>query len=158
MKYASTGVVFSEIPDETTLSISISNCPNRCPGCHSQWLWQDVGRELDEGAIDTLVSRYGHNVTCVCLLGGDADLDTLQRLADYIHRRHPGYKVGWYSGRLRLPRSVDKQKFDYIKVGPYIAHLGPLNKPTTNQRLYRRNADGTFTDITARFWRKGDGL
>ena len=27
MKYVNTGVVFQEIPDETTLSINISNCP-----------------------------------------------------------------------------------------------------------------------------------
>jgi anaerobic ribonucleoside-triphosphate reductase activating protein len=49
---------------------------------------------------------------------------------------------------------VDLLKFDYIKTGPYIAHLGPLNKPTTNQRLYKQLPDGTFDDITARFWKK----
>lgn len=38
MKYSDAQVVFAEVPDEITLAISISGCPNRCPGCHSQHL------------------------------------------------------------------------------------------------------------------------
>ena len=49
---------------------------------------------------------------------------------------------------------MDKADFDYIKTGPYLAHLGGLNKTTTNQRLYKRLPDGSFEDITARFWKK----
>jgi anaerobic ribonucleoside-triphosphate reductase activating protein len=55
---------------------------------------------------------------------------------------------------LRISPRVDRQHFDYIKIGPYIAHLGPLSKPTTNQRLYKRVGDGEFIDITSRFWKK----
>lgn len=154
LKYVNTGIVFQEIPDEVTLSINISNCPNHCPGCHSQYLWQDIGEELNEAAINEMVATVGSSVTCICFMGGDADMDGLQRLADYVHSQFKHYKVGWYSGKIRLPRTVDRQKFDYIKLGPYIAHLGPLNKPTTNQRLYKQQSDGTFTDITARFWKK----
>ena len=75
-------------------------------------------------------------------------------LAEYIHEYYPQFKVAWYSGRLRLPASIKKTDFDYLKIGPYIRHLGPLNSPTTNQRLYRQTADGEFEDITYRFWRK----
>ena len=71
-----------------------------------------------------------------------------------------------YSGR----REVDDllwESFDYVKVGPYVEELGPLNKPTTNQRLYRAlgmeeeaqavsvHAGRRFADITARFWHRG---
>ena len=63
------------------------------------------------------------------------------------------YHVAWYSGRLRLPAGISKEEFDYIKIGPYIRHLGPLNSPTTNQRLYRKKNDNSFEDITSRFWR-----
>ena len=42
------------------------------------------------------------------------------------------------------------EAFDYVKVGPYIAECGPLNEPTTNQRLYYHGKDITF-----RFWHKG---
>ena len=153
LKYVNTIVVFLEIPDETTLSINISNCPNHCPGCHSRYLWEDIGDELDEAAIDALVAEVRSDITCVAFMGGDSDLERLQQLADYVHSRYPDFKVGWYSGRIRLPKELDRQKFDYIKVGPYLAHLGPLNKPTTNQRMYRRLQDGSFEDITYRFWK-----
>ncbi|MBP3251673.1 MAG: anaerobic ribonucleoside-triphosphate reductase activating protein [Prevotella sp.] len=153
MKYVNTGVVFQEIPDETTLAINISGCPCRCPGCHSQYLWDDVGLPLTTDAIDMFVRQYGTDITCIAFMGGDADPVGVNRLAQYIHETYPQLHVAWYSGRLRVPSSVNKADFDYIKIGPYIRHLGPLKQPTTNQRLYRQNADGQWEDITHRFWK-----
>ena len=152
LKYVNTGVVFQEIPDETTLAINISGCPCRCPGCHSQYLWGDVGEPLTQSVLDGFVVEYGADITCLAFMGGDADPQEVNRLACYVHERWPQLRVAWYSGRLRVPSSVRKQDFDYIKIGPYIRHLGPLKQPTTNQRLYRRRPDGTFEDITSRFW------
>ena len=52
--------------------------------------------------------------------------------------------------------------FNYIKLGPYIEELGPLNNKNTNQRLYqvREERDETtgdsykgVTDITYKFWK-----
>jgi len=152
LKYVNTGVVFQEIPDEVTLAINISNCPCHCPGCHSHYLWEDVGLPLNTQAIDDFVSKFKSDVTCIAFMGGDADPKWVNQLAQYIHEEYPHLKVGWYSGRLRIPSSVKKTDFDYIKVGPYIKHLGPLNQITTNQRLYRQTDEGTFEDITYRFW------
>ena len=154
LKYVNTGVVFQEIPDETTLAINISNCPCRCPGCHSQYLWGDVGEPLTERVLDAFVVQYGADITCMAFMGGDADPVAVNRLAQYVHTAYPHLRVAWYSGRLRVPPSVNTQDFDYIKVGPYLRHLGPLKQPTTNQRLYRRRPDSTFEDITSRFWKK----
>ena len=153
LKYVNTGVVFQEIPNEVTLSVNISNCPCHCPNCHSKYLWDDIGEMLTNEVIDDLIVQYGANVTCLCFMGGDADPQTLCELAQHIHTNHPELKVGWYSGRQRVPRFVDKQLFDYIKVGPYIAHLGALDSPTTNQRLYKKEQDG-FIDITSKLWKK----
>ena len=154
LKYVNTDVVFQEIPDEVTLAINLSNCPCRCPGCHSQYLWDDIGLPLDTDAIDDFVRKFGADITCIAFMGGDGDPKGVNMLAQYIHEEHPQFKVAWYSGRLRIPREVNKQDFDYIKVGPYIRHLGPLKSPTTNQRLYRQDEDGNFEDITSRFWTK----
>jgi anaerobic ribonucleoside-triphosphate reductase activating protein len=154
LKYVNTDVVFQEIPDEVTLAINLSNCPCRCPGCHSQYLWDDIGLPLDTDAIDDFVRKFGADITCIAFMGGDGDPKGVNMLAQYIHEEHPQFKVAWYSGRLRIPREVNKQDFDYIKVGPYIRHLGPLKSPTTNQRLYRQDEDGSFEDITSRFWKK----
>lgn len=153
LKYVNTGVVFQEIPDEVTLAINISNCPCHCPGCHSHYLWEDIGLPLDTDAIDVFIRQYGTDITCLSFMGGDADPVAVNQLAQYIHEEHPQFKVAWYSGRLRIPPTVSKADFDFIKVGPYIKHLGPLKSPTTNQRLYRRLENGEFEDITYRFWR-----
>ena len=154
LKYVNTGIVFQEIPDEVTLAINISNCPCHCPGCHSHYLWEDIGMPLNTEAIDHFVELYGRDVTCFAMMGGDADPRGVNSLAQYIHEEYPEFKVAWYSGRLRIPSLVNQGDFDYIKVGPYIKHLGPLKSPTTNQRLYRKTESGAFEDITARFWRK----
>ena len=154
LKYVNTGVVFQEIPDEVTLSVNISNCPCRCPGCHSKYLWEDIGNPLTETAIDAMFHEYGKDITCIAFMGGDAEPGYIGQLARYVHRKHPGYRVAWYSGRIRVSSGVTKNDFDYIKIGPYIRHLGSLKSPATNQRLYRRGEDGQFVDITSRFWKK----
>ena len=154
LKYVNTDVVFQEIPDEVTLAINVSNCPCHCPGCHSQYLWEDIGEPLDAAAVDGFVRQFGSDITCIAIMGGDAEPQSVVQLAQYIHASHPGFKVAWYSGRLRLPSTIRRTEFDYIKIGPFIKHLGPLSQPTTNQRLYRRLDDGTFEDITPRFWKK----
>ena len=154
LKYVNTGIVFLEIPDEVTLAINISNCPCHCPGCHSRYLWEDIGLPLNTDAIDAFVEQYGTDITCISFMGGDADPKGVNLLAQYIHEEHPQFKVAWYSGKTVISAAINKQDFDYIKIGPFIKHLGPLKKPTTNQRLYRQNAQGEFEDITSRFWKK----
>ena len=72
LKYLNTGIVFQEIPDEVTLSINITNCPCRCPSCHSQYLWQDIGEPLTPMVLDRFMTEYKNEVTCVCFMGGDA--------------------------------------------------------------------------------------
>ena len=128
MKFVNESIVFQEIPDEVTLAINISNCPCRCPGCHSKYLWSDNGEELTHDIIDKMIEKYEGSITCV--------------------------KVAWYTGRTVISPVLIKDCFDYIKVGPYIEHLGPLNRRTTNQRMYKRTARGEWEDITPRFWRE----
>ena len=154
LKYVNTGIVFQEIPDEVTLAINISNCPCHCPGCHGRYLVEDIGLPLNTDAIDAFVEQYGTDITCISFMGGDADPKGVNLLAQYIHEEHPQFKVAWYSGKTVISAAINKQDFDYIKIGPFIKHLGPLKKPTTNQRLYRQNAQGEFEDITSRFWKK----
>ena len=154
LKYVNTGVVFQEIPDEVTLAVNISRCPCHCPGCHSQYLAEDIGEPLTSLTIEGFVREYGDDITCICFMGGDAEPKTVNQLARYIHENHPRYKVGWYSGRAHVPASVRKRDFDYIKLGPYIEHLGCLKDRTTNQRLYKHASGDDFTDITERFWKK----
>lgn len=154
IRYVNTEVVFQEIPDETTLAINLSGCPCRCPGCHSSYLWDDIGEPLTAEALEALIQANDGMVTCVSLMGGDADPAAVDQLAQWLRHHHPDIKTAWYSGRIRLARGIDKNHFDYIKLGPYIRHLGALKEKTTNQRLYKRVAEDRFEDITYRFWNK----
>ena len=118
LKYVNTGIVFQEIPDEVTLAINISNCPCHCPGCHSHYLWEDIGLPLNTEAIDAFVTQFGTDITCIAFMGGDADPRGVNQLAQYIHEEHPQFKVAWYSGRLRIPSVVNKADLILSRWGP----------------------------------------
>lgn len=151
LKYANFDIVFQEVPDEITLAINISNCPNQCVGCHSQYLWKDVGYVLDKDSLDELVEKYQSGITCVCFMGGDAEPYDVANLAMHIKNRYKDMKTAWYSGKNELPDAFHAETFDYIKTGRYEAALGALDSRTTNQRMIKRLADGRVKDITSRF-------
>ncbi len=155
MKYADFDIVFQEVPGEVSLALNISHCPNNCPGCHSAYLMEDVGYELNEQSLEQLLDRYGSGITCVCFMGGDRTPFEVARLAEYLHtgRSHP-LKAACYSGKSQLPEGFPLQWFNYVKLGPYMAEKGPLNKPTTNQRFYRVEKDLSLTDMTEVFQKK----
>ena len=56
LKYLNSDIVFQEVPDEVALAINLTGCPCHCPGCHSQYLWNDVGQPLTESALDELIA------------------------------------------------------------------------------------------------------
>ena len=155
LKYVDTLVGFAEIPDEITLCINVSNCPCHCEGCHSPYLSQDIGEPLDlQHLTDLIDSNKG--ITCVCIMGGDANPSEVDDIAQDIKEYYPELKVGWYSGRQELSKDIDLENFDFVKLGPYIEELGPLNSKTTNQVLLEIEVvqGRVFTkDITAKFWK-----
>ena len=151
IKYYDTLLVFQEVPDEITLAINISNCPHRCPNCHSPELREDIGTELTYDELDKLISEHKH-ITCVCFMGGDSSHQDIYSLAAYIHQEYPKIKTAMYSGNKEIdPLLVSI--LDYYKVGPYLEDYGPLDSPTTNQRFYKVEVDH-LVDITYRFQEK----
>ena len=151
LKYTNTDIVFQEIPDEVTLAVNLSGCPCRCPGCHSKYLWSDSGEPLDGDAIEGMLCKHSGRVSCLALLGGDAAPAEVDSLLAGVRKRHPGLHTAWWSGRTLPSPQVSLSNLDYLKLGPYLAHLGPLKSRRTNQRLYRV-VEGTLHDITSRFW------
>lgn len=153
IKYTDTQIVFSEIPEETTLAINLSNCWFKCPKCHSPWLWQDVGKPLTLEVLDSLIKKNG-GITCVCFMGeGDYEQKYINARARFIKIHYPELKVALYTGRAVMPPKLDLRYFDYVKIGPYNEKKGPINKPTTNQRLYTIVDGQVKSDITHLFWK-----
>ena len=147
LKYAYTKELFTEVPGEITLGISITGCTIHCKGCHSRELWEDKGESLDVETLCGLLNQH-EGITCLCLFGGEHDIDTLTELFMYAHKR---VKTAWYSGLDRLPK--DKHGIlrflDFYKEGHFDYELGGLDSPTTNQRLYHITHPGEkLWDIT----------
>lgn len=102
VKYVDTLVTFAEFPNEISLCINISGCPNNCPGCHSPYLAQDIGEVLNKESLFRLIEA-NKGISCVGLMGGDQAPNTINWLAKCIKEQYPELKVGWYSGRNTLP-------------------------------------------------------
>ena len=147
LKCYSYDIVCQEIPDEISLAVNISCCPNRCPGCHSPWLWDNEGEDMTEDMLSALIGKYSAAITCFCFMGGDAEPMEIMRLAGWIRSRWPEIRTAWYSGKESIPEGFDITCLDYIKLGPYIEALGGLKSPDTNQALYRIASDATLTRI-----------
>ena len=153
LKYLYWKEVFAEVPSEITLGVSISGCQIRCQGCHSRELWEDKGTPLTIEELQNLLDAH-KGITCLCILGGEHDIDTLIELFQYAYKK---VKTAWYCGLDMIPK--DKlgimQSLDFVKLGHYDHELGGLDSPTTNQRFYQieHQGDGSYYehDITFKF-------
>lgn len=140
LKYLYSAVVFSEIPSEISLGVSLSGCTIHCSGCHSPELWQDKGTLLTTEELDRLL-HANNGVTCLLLMGGEHDIDSLTELFQHAYKQ---IKTAWYCGLDEIPK--DKlgilQYLNYVKIGSYKKELGGLTSPTTNQHLYCLKHEG----------------
>ena len=157
IKFEDTAIVFREVPDEITLAINLTNCPHRCKGCHSPQLWEDRGLILTADGIDTMLEEPSSApVTCVAFMGGDNDPDTLFEINREFKKRHPKLKTCWYTGYTYAELSARQlahrlTEFDYVKIGPYIEELGPIDKEGSNQVMFKTDSNISLKNITRRF-------
>ena len=158
LKNLYTTQVFSEIPCEITLGISISGCQIHCNGCHSRDLWEDKGTQLTRKGLENLIIS-NEGITCLLLLGGEHDIDTLINLFYYVSINFPNIKTAWYCGLDMIPKDKEEilDYLDYVKIGHFDLNLGGLDSPDTNQKLYKVNhtqKGNELIDITYKFLRK----
>ena len=144
LKYLYYKEIFAEIPGEITLGVSISGCTIHCQGCHSRELWEDKGTPLTIEELQRLLDKY-QGISCLCLLGGERDIDALTELFQYAYKR---IKTAWYCGLDLIPKGKYGilQYLDFCKVGHYDQELGGLDSPSTNQRFYKieHQGDGSY--------------
>jgi anaerobic ribonucleoside-triphosphate reductase activating protein len=151
LRYYNYDIVFQEIPNEITLAINITNCPNRCKGCHSPHLQEDIGYELNEELLISILDKYATAITCFCFMGGDANPHRVAEMADFVRGHSPQVKTAWYSGCSDLPKNFTKESFQYIKLGGYEEQLGNLRNQTSNQQLFEIQKNGAMKDISYLF-------
>lgn len=134
MFYSYPQEVLQEVPGEISLALSISGCPLRCKGCHSQETYKkDFGKELTEQELDRLLKKHKH-ISCVLFYGGEWEIDTLTNYL--IKIKNKGLKTALYSGfELDFFSNEFLKHLDFIKVGSYIEELGGLGSENTNQRF-----------------------
>lgn len=133
MNFLSKQVVFTEVPNEISLSYLITGCPVRCPGCHSKDSWNaKVGRELSREQLISDLKKYDGWLSCVLFMGGEWEKDNLIQLLNIC--RDFGLKTALYTG-LENAEGEILQCLDYLKTGPYRAERGGLDALTTNQKL-----------------------
>lgn len=151
IKYDNHQIVFREFPDEVTLALNLTLCPNRCVGCHSPYLRENIGTELTTDELDNLISQ-NNGITCVGFMGGDNDTQSLLKLIEHI-KTSTSLKTGWYSGKDTIdPAILSSNLCDYIKIGHYDEQYGSIDNKTTNQRMYFLSDTG-YEDITHLFWK-----
>lgn len=166
LKYFDVAVTFSEFPDEIALCVNISGCPCHCDNCSEPWLRPWVGTILTNEEIDKLIKEHP-DITVFGLMGGDSNYEDCVRITNYIHEKHPGLKVGIYSGRDWLDLELAKV-IDIYKVGRWVQpdmdhpetwkdHTwGPLVWPVSNQ-LYFVKVGNKLVNMTHRFREKPIG-
>lgn len=159
LKIYDSAIVMAEFPDEITLAVNISSCPGMCSHCSEPWLLEDVGEELTEEKIDSLIADHS-DITVFGLMGGDNDHEDCIRVAKYIHENYSNIKVGMYSGREFINLDL-AQHLDYYKIGRWIMPEGPvedwhktnngvLQFPWSNQLLFEK-VGNKIVNITHRF-------
>lgn len=130
-------VVFQEVPDEVSLAFTITGCPLRCEGCHSQDTWnRHLGEPLNLQSFKSYLTRYQLMISCVLFFGGEWCSEQL--IEKLICARHLGLKTCLYTGLEKVPQRIT-QHLDYLKLGAWRSSRGGLNDINTNQRFYNVN-------------------
>ncbi len=138
LKYSGYTIVMQEVPNEISLAINISDCPYKCKGCHSMYLWDYIGDYLIDD-IDNLLNKYNNLISCVCFMGGDQNQDELLYCLQKAKKKK--LKTCLYTGNDDI-NSISNEiikNLDYIKIGRYIEKFGGLNCKTTNQEMFDLN-------------------
>lgn len=143
-------IQLQEVPGEISLSFYIADCPHRCEGCSSPWLWLAGNYELSRQTLERAIAKFPY-ISCVTFMGGDGRHEELIALADMVHKC--GKKVCVYSGDDYWDMDLSLV-CDYYKVGSWDKNRGPLNCKTTNQTMWRRISRNVFENITALFQTK----
>lgn len=133
MKFTNYDVVFQEVPGEVSLSFTITGCRLACKGCHSTHTWNpNVGTELTNELLLSLLDKYRGLITCILFLGGEWEEYRLEELL--VLCKDDQLRTALYTGLDDVSDRL-KNQLTYLKVGKWDATKGGLWSPNTNQKM-----------------------
>lgn len=153
--YSGVDVVFQEVPDEISLSFTVTGCPWDCKGCHWRELNEIPIEQFPKLTLDNLLKewdKYSDLATNILFFGGDWELNYLERLIREFQHTRSSPKFSLYSGQKpdKILGEANFALWNYIKAGPYISKRGNLRDRNTNQVMIDVKND---RDITYKFWK-----
>lgn len=133
------------------VTLWISGCSRKCPGCHNQELWDyTLGKRLS-ACTDELLDKVGYPyIKGLTISGGDPldqnaeSLDDLFHLLSIVKLKYPLKDIWIYSGGKfeDMLKEWQKKKVlmmcDVLVDGPYIDELRDITLPfrgSSNQRI-----------------------
>lgn len=133
LNFTDENIVFQEVPDEVSLAFTISGCPVGCKGCHSSYSWNaNQGTPLTTGYFQQRLQSYQGLISCVLFLGGEWQHDALVELLHIA--QSAGLNTCLYTGLDQVSAKL-KNRLTYLKTGRWLAELGGLDSPNTNQKF-----------------------
>ena len=130
MRYYDYNIVLQEVPNEVSLSLSITGCKLSCDGCHSPYLWKEHGEILTNEIFTDLLNKYTGLISCVLFMGGEWHEEELVNLLSLS--KSMGLKTCLYTG-LDKVNDIILSNIDHIKYGKWVKELGGLENINTNQ-------------------------
>ena len=111
---------------------------------------KDVGTELTLDILKELIEN-NNGISCILFSGGSPE--EVEAACHYVSISYPNIKTAWYTGIETIPTDLNLDYFNYIKVGAYKKDLGGLRNPNTNQKLYKKDKNDKWENITYKFWK-----
>ena len=132
------------------VTIYVSGCPLRCPGCHNPELWDpDYGTELTYDTLYEIVEAINANgiKRNLCIMGGepltDCNIHGVLKIIEHVRERCPDIKIYLWTGfqyeDMVCPSALAILKnIDYLIDGPYIQEQRDITlkmRGSKNQRI-----------------------
>lgn len=132
------------------VSLWVSGCTIRCPGCHNECAWDfSYGKEFTKETEDYILELLKPNyIAGLSVLGGEP-LDQDDSLVKFLHRvktELPNKTIWLYTGYVLFGFIGNMDKLEFVDVlvdGPFIEdrkELGLKFRGSTNQRIIDVNA------------------
>jgi len=158
----SSGITFQEVPGKVAVYFELGNCQQGCDGCHSPHLAKCTETKGFHEIFKHAEEKIDSGANCILLMGGTTNNiphESLVYLINGLSRLAP---TALYSGRDDVEADLQlalNTGLSYIKTGSYKKELGGLDKPTTNQKFFKKEylishtysearADAYMEDIT----------